>query len=208
MEYQIRDTLRRKRSEVAILSYQDKWICGQQVQSGYRECAERYATIKGFCEQFNRPFTVCDIGANWCYFGLRLTEDFPDCTVIAIEPDHYQLRLQHLKKNKSERILLLNHRVSIGDIRLLSRCFRFDLVMALSILHHLPGSTAEWIDVLRSLGDNLIVEMAMKDSARVKGSKECTIPEDATLLDFGISHLNSDILRPIFLLRKANAFQT
>jgi len=64
------------------MAYQDKWIRGRVTQEGYRDCVKRYDIIKSFCSQYKRPFTVCDIGSNWNYFGLRLTEDFPLCIDI------------------------------------------------------------------------------------------------------------------------------
>ena len=66
--------------------YQDTWVNGKLTQKGIRDCAGRYEVIKNFCLKFTEPFTVCDIGANMAYFGLRLIEDF-GCSVIAFEFD-------------------------------------------------------------------------------------------------------------------------
>lgn len=182
------------------MSYQDKWLKGRCVQRGVRECAERYGLVREWCSRFKRPFTVCDIGANMCYFGLRLTEDFQDCTVLAFESDHFKLRAKHVKANASHRLLLLERRLSLTDLFALRVCTRFDLVLAMSLVHHLPGPFNEWMHALRGLGDHVIAEFALGDSRRVAGLKDYRVPKDAMILGYGKSHLKRDMRRPIVLL--------
>jgi hypothetical protein len=167
------------------------------VERGYRECAARYQIIKTFCERFKRPFTVCDIGANMCYFGLRLTEDFPTCTVAAFEYNQFAMRAQHVRN--AERLMLFCRKLSLADIESMATFSHFDVVLLLSVLHHLPGSTARWLKAFGKLGDNLIVEFAVQDS-RARPKKQCTIPGDAVLLGYGDSHLKRGVQRPIMLL--------
>src|SRR5689334_12888770 len=94
-----------------VKTYQDQWLKGKLVAKGTRECANRYELIKNFCEQFKRPFTVLDIGANMSYFGIRLCEDFPECFVMAFEYSDFKMRKAHVEKNGTDRLLLLNHRL-------------------------------------------------------------------------------------------------
>lgn len=181
-----------------LLTYQDKWLRGERVERGVRECAERYEIVRGFCERFERPFTVCDVGANMCYFGLRILEDFPQGTVMAFESNHFDMRKKHVEANRARRLLLFDRRLSLADVDALKACTRFDLVLALSVFHHLPGSFHEWMKALRSLGDYMIAEFALNDSHRVK--EKPAVPEDAVVLGYGQSHLARDTRRPIVLL--------
>lgn len=177
------------------MKYQDSWD-GGLVEKGKRECAARYEVVKSFCQKFNRPFTVCDIGANMNYFGIRLTEDF-DCRVVSFEFDQFEKREQLVKKN--EKILFLKRKVSLSDLEILNSCSHFDLVLAMSVLHHLPGDSAKWIGALNKLGDNVIFEFALSDSDRVKSKKNYGIP-DSQILGYGDSHLKKNFKRPIVLL--------
>jgi hypothetical protein len=184
------------------MTYQDQWVKGQREGKGYRECAERYGFIKAFCERFEGPFTVCDIGANMCYFGLRLTEDFPQCTVMAFEFDHFEMRQAHLKKNNADRILLFNRKLSLDDAVNLGKCCHFDVVLALSVMHHFVGSFDAWLAALHRLGGSLIAEFATDDSAVVNPPTGYRIPQEVTVLGYGASHLKRDVQRPILLVQK------
>ncbi len=181
-------------------TYQDRWTSSGPPAAGYRECANRYAIVRAFCvdRYADRPFTVLDVGANMSYFGLRLTEDFPACRVVALEYDHIELRRAHLKRSKAQRVLLLNHRLSLVDLDTLAATWHFDLVLALSVLHHLPGESLTWISGLRRLGDCLIVEAALHDSPRAR-KRRFEMPSDAELLGTGDSHLEPGKRRPIVL---------
>lgn len=175
------------------------------IAKGNRECAARYAVIRKFCAQFNRPFTVCDIGANMCYFGLRLTEDFPQCSVVAFEFDHFELRAAHLEKAGANRILLLNRKLRLADLDILSAHHHFDVVLALSVLHHVPGSFDAWLAGLRRLGQTVIAEFAIDDSRRVATRPGYHIPVDAVTLGYGRSHLkHGAAYRPIVSLLGSN----
>ena len=178
--------------------YQDAWKDGRAIANGYRECEGRYSIVREFCRKLDGPFTVCDIGANMCYFGLRLTEDFPRCSVMAFEFDHFKIRADHVRKSdKTGRLLLINRKLTIADIETLGKIHHFDIVLALSILHHLPGSHEQWMQALRNLGDHLIAEFAGDDNAsRVKLRNGYCIPDDAVLLGAGKSHL-ANAQRPI-----------
>jgi len=181
-------------------TYQDQWVKGKLIVKGTRECASRYEIIKSFCSSYSRPFSVLDIGANMCYFGIRLTEDFPLCTVVAFEYDHFEMRAMHVQKNYSIRLLLLNHKLNINDLFILGACSRFDVVLILSVLHHVGNEFDAWLKALRQLGDNIICEFATTDSRSRKQSKDYCIPSDAKILGYGDSHIKKSVKRPIVLL--------
>ena len=64
--------------------YQPIWIKGVQDYRFQRECDDRYQPIRELAAQFNRPFSVLDIGANYGYFDFRLMEEF-DCTCVMVD---------------------------------------------------------------------------------------------------------------------------
>ena len=182
------------------MTYQDSWVKGKMVRKGYRECAGRYDLVKAFCvEKFaDRPqFSVCDVGANMCYFGIRLAEDF-DCSVMAFEFDHFEQRVALLRQNEAmDQILLINRKLSLDDLCVLADIKRFDLVLALSVLHHVKGASAEWLARLRDLGHHLIVEFAGADSVRATKRGTGAVPADATVLGDAESHLVAGMRRPL-----------
>lgn len=182
--------------------YQDEWLNGEVANGGTRECAPRYEVIREFVarEYGDQPFSVCDIGASMCYFGLRLTEDFPTCTVMAFEYRNPELRVAHLKANKAERIMFCGRKLTLQDLRNMAAFTRFDIVLALSVIHHLPGNIEHWLKAIRALGTHVIAEFATSDSARVARCPGYAIPGDAKTIGAGTSHLDGKIKRPIVVL--------
>jgi hypothetical protein len=177
------------------MKYQDIWD-GQLVAKGLRECESRYQVIKTFCQTMRQPFTVCDIGANMNYFGIRLTEDF-DCKIMSFEFHQFESRETWVRKNKN--IMFLKRKISLTDLELLNSCSHFNLVLALSVLHHLPGDSSEWIEQFNRLGDYVIMEFAGDDSSRTAIRKNYKIPDTSKVLGYGDSHLKK-FKRPIVLL--------
>lgn len=183
------------------MKYQDTWINGKLIESGTRECSERYSIIRKFCYSLPHKFTVIDIGANMSYFGIRLIEDF-NCNVLAFEFHQYEQREKIISQQKTNNLLYLKRKVSLDDIKLISTFSHFNLVLALSVLHHVPGSIKEWIKELRLLGDNLIVEAAGSDSKRTATRIEYELPNDGEILGYGDSHLEQGYKRPLMLYKK------
>jgi 2-polyprenyl-3-methyl-5-hydroxy-6-metoxy-1,4-benzoquinol methylase len=180
--------------------YQDTWINGKCEQKGKRSCSDRYQIVKNICHSFNKEFTVLDIGANMCYFGLRLIEDY-NCNVIAFEFDHFDMRKSIIDKNKTDKLMFLNRKIQLSDIKLLNKTSHFDLILALSVIHHLPDKIDEWIVEFRKLADNVIIEFALDDSNRVNSRKNYIIPNDGILIGYGSSHLKKDFKRPMYLFK-------
>lgn len=184
------------------MSYQDAWINGAVVSSGMRECARRYEIVKGVCASLRSNFTVCDIGANLCYFGLRLAEDFPGAEITAYEshPAAYRRAKELIVANGATRVDLHNKRLRLPDIDGLIRNLKFDVVLAMSVLHHVAGNPADWLRHLEYLGGLVIVEAAGKDSHR-KAAQRFVMPSRAVKLGEAPSHLDSARPRSIYLLK-------
>lgn len=180
--------------------YQDIWIKGKLIKRGVREVESRYSVIKEQASKFSRPFTVLDIGSNLGYFAIRLAEDFPECTVVALEGLYGNWLQENLEKNDSQRVILLNKNFSLNDLKILAECEHFDLVLAMSVTHHIKGDFKDVLKTIRQLGESKIVEIPTEDNACGQASVQCSfIPDDATVIGYGKSHLNGP-KRPIFYM--------
>ncbi|KKM06936.1 hypothetical protein LCGC14_1738940, partial [marine sediment metagenome] len=178
--------------------YQDIWVKGKVQTRGQRECAKRYELIRRFCAQYQRPFTVLDIGAADGYFAVRLAEDFPECTVVAVEPRE---RIgEVLKLNDQQRVLWLNKALTAENIHKLTEVEHFDVTLALSVIHWLKVPPAWSLGALRELGDHLILEVPVEAAATGQAIVEAiTLPPDGVLLGYGESHLDPKARRPIYV---------
>jgi hypothetical protein len=184
------------------VNYQDIWLNGRLIEKGYRECTSRYEVIREFCKrEFDEgKFSVCDIGAASCYFGIRLREDFPLCSVTAFEPREYEENSSRLKRAKPGGVILFGRKMMLEELPRWADFATFDLILALSLLHHVKKDTfEEWLRGLRGIGRHLIAELAIDDS-RSKGA-ECSVPEEAKIIGYGRSHIKEDAERPIILMK-------
>lgn len=103
------------------MKYQDVWLNGRLIESGARNCEDRYNSIKLFCQNnLKRGFTVLDIGANMCYFGIRLIEDF-NAGVVAFEFHQFEERRRIVSKQKTDRLIFINKKVSLSDLKIFSQ---------------------------------------------------------------------------------------
>jgi hypothetical protein len=141
------------------VNYQDIWFKGKAIQRGGRECEFRYHAIKKFLNKFKRPISVLDIGANMGYFSWRLMENFAGSFVM-IEGEEYvaKILLRLCKLNNNPQAILLKGRLCLADLISLSEVEHFDVVMALSIIHHFDEPYQEVLQVLTRLGSYLIFE--------------------------------------------------
>ena len=169
------------------------------MEHGERECAKRYELIRSFCAEYRRPFTVLDIGAASAYFCRRLTESFPDCTAVGIESDMPTEDIPAFFRGTT-RIVWLRHHFTLHELRAVAECEHFDVVLGLSVIHHFGGSFEDRLQVFRSLGDNLILELAVEDEACGGDQKDYELPADHCLLGYGDSHLVEGTKRPIVLM--------
>lgn len=187
-----------QKREAMLEQYQDIWVKGKVEKRGVRDCGERWDIIRDFAARYNRPFTVLDIGANLGYFSLRLAEEF-DCTVVSLEGIYGEWIKKVYERNENPRVILLQHVFSLEDLKTLAGVEHFDMVLALSVAHHI-GPWDQTQRVLRELGDNVIVEMATEPNAcNANYVSEAKVPEDARMLGEARTHLGG--VRPIFVLQ-------
>lgn len=117
------------------MNYQPRWQDGKQTSPGTRESAFRYEAIKPVLQSISQPFSMIDLGAHSGYFSIRVAEDF-DCWIMAVDKERFSI--------DSERIQTAQARI---DEAYLLDLPRPDVVLALSVLHHLP----DWQDSYRAM---------------------------------------------------------
>jgi len=137
--------------------YQDIIINGE-IKPGVRECESRWEVIKKYLkENFDRPITVLDIGANYGYFSLRILEEFPGSSCVLVE-SQYNKKLQKLcKEIDAQGVIVLDMLITADDISMLADCEHFDVVLALNVVHHI-GEVNKTLEAISRLGDHIILE--------------------------------------------------
>ena len=141
--------------------YQDYYVNGKTVRKGVRECDSRYECMKEVFSQYSRPFTILDIGANFGYYSLRACTEFGAYSVM-VESEHYECeKLIELSTMNDcrDRLIIFKKRISLDDLRELSKCEHFDVVLGMNVLHHFEDEDVlEACELFTKLGDNLILE--------------------------------------------------
>lgn len=141
--------------------YQDVWVKGKRIIKGQRECEGRYLAIRkelrrlGFSGQAAAPpFHVLDIGAASGYFSFRIAEDFhAHVTMIESSPDI----AKWVKANGNPRVKLIHRSVSARDLLKMAKKKHYDVVLALSVLHHFPDFELA-VRAIFQLGDVVFIE--------------------------------------------------
>ena len=133
-----------------IVTYTDIRVKGKTISRGYRDCEERYNEIAKFCQKYNRPISVLDLGAAEGYFTFRLAEEF-DGVFVAIEDDPNRKLLDLCKKNNNQKVMLLQKRMNLDDLHRLKEVQHFDIVIAQSIIHHFNEPFQHVLDTIVSM---------------------------------------------------------
>ncbi|WP_077624236.1 class I SAM-dependent methyltransferase [Sediminibacillus massiliensis] len=144
--------------------YQDIWVKGKVVQKGQRECENRYNKIKEQLTKYksDKPFTVLDLGANFGYFSFRIAEDF-NAEVTMIESNK---RINDIaKQNDNKKVKLINRHVSADELRKIIKQEKFDVILALSILHHFEEYN-QVIDMLFEDPELVFIEASALEEAK------------------------------------------
>lgn len=124
----------------------------------------RYQIIKKVLDRYQRPFAMLDIGASQGYYSFRTAHDY-DCVCVMIEgnnPAYPKVGSQLLnlcKANTSlKNVILLNKQIFPQDLKRLSECESFDVVLALNIIHWFGANWKDVTDAILNMGDNIIIE--------------------------------------------------
>jgi hypothetical protein len=184
------------------MSYQPQWVDGKEVGTGRRPCAERYAAIAEYLQgRFGeeQEITVLDFGAQSGYFSARLVDDF-NAKATAVESN--RAALTHMTRDPRVRVIAA--RLTPEQITKLGK---FDVVLGLSVLHHLPN----WKRYLRELvavGEVIFIEtahpkenlpkaVAHGESAAIENEVVALSTMDALALTAGY---DADYERPLYVI--------
>jgi len=159
-----------------------------------RECEDRYQPIKQFLSQFNRPFSVLDVGANYGWFGQRLVRDF-DCVYVGVD---------NKTIDPHPRIWHINRHMKAAEYGALSKSETFDVILCLSVLHHFEDYDRAF-NAMKRLGQWVFFEIpGPKEDGAVGGSARHqairNIFGDAGSLAEHPSHVDNTI-RPMYLMQ-------
>lgn len=144
--------------------YQDLWIKGAGMEVGGRPCKERYQAIEAYVTKLNRPLRVLDIGANMGYFTFRLAERFFG-SFMMVECGHSTVpRLFKLcQSNENPEITLFAYPINLKSLEDLLKREQFDLVLALSVIHHFDEPFNDIVRVMTDNASHVILEHAHPD---------------------------------------------
>lgn len=187
--------------------YQDIWVKGKLFKKGSRECAARYEHIKKYLNKLDKPFTVLDIGANSGYFSFRIAEDF-DATVTMIESRKGIVNI--MEKNNNNKVKLIHKRVNVNDLNDLAKNNHYDVVLALSFIHH-SDDYGKLANAIFKLGDHVFIEPPSIDERKNKKTGHRTIgiyqkllPKKPRILTYtkGVGKTGKKVWRPLMVFTK------
>ncbi len=151
--------------------YQDIVIGNDIYPIGSDLCEPRYELIRPVLDQFNRPFSLLDLGAAQGYFSFRIANHYPDSSCVMVEANNTSYYFNHgdmlydlcLLNRHLNNIFYLNKRMDLTDLSFLNQKEHFDVVIAFLVVHLMHENLREQIRIIESLlnlGDNLILEVA------------------------------------------------
>lgn len=138
------------------MTYQDQLLPSGQIIPGTTSCADRWALIAPLLRQYHRRLTILDLGASEAYFAIAATREQLDAVWVLVEADPF-LR-GRIEAAALPRTIVLQHRMTPGDLARLAECEHFDVVLALNVLHWFEAWEPATRAVL-ALGEQVIIEV-------------------------------------------------
>lgn len=170
---------------------------------------KRYEIIDQFLDQYKRPFTMLDLGAAQGYHSLLSAWKHPESVFVMVEGNNAAYR--HMgdqlltickHNNKLNNIVHLNKQIIISDLVSLSECEHFDVILALNVIHWLGNNWRQAVDVICSLGDNIIIETPPAvESKKAEQIINYLINKGAELIAYVPRHHTPNSKAPMFLVR-------
>jgi hypothetical protein len=149
--------------------YQDIYIQGKVVKkASYNErfMEKRFAIVNSVLQRYKRSFTLLDIGAAQGYFSIRAAESYPESVFVMLEGSNpvYPKISQQLASicelnNHLKNLIWLNKSLFLKDLKDVSTCEHFDVILLLNIVHWFPDQWKEMIDIAHSMSHVTIFEV-------------------------------------------------
>lgn len=152
--------------------YQDIWINGRVETRGQRDCERRWDGISHVLARYSRRFSLFDIGAAEGYFGLRAASEFDAVSVMI---DGGPQLASVVERAAVPSTIALQHRLSAEDVETLATCERFDVVLALNVLHHFGSEWKRALDAILDLGSDILIETPPPEDTGACG-QDCIEP--------------------------------
>lgn len=150
--------------------YQDIEIEGTLLASGKRECAERWKIIKPYILPNS---SIVDIGSYHGYFGIKLSREIKNTTVLSIEsnPTWASAQAHIIQENKLTNIAVSKYSFSSNDVEWLNNVVEgIDYFMMLSVLEYFPENDIEKIiKVISRMCPHFIVEFPDIEETKAAG---------------------------------------
>ncbi len=135
--------------------YQDRYIRGQVVTAGTRECLDRYTAIAEALGEREQPFSLLDIGANQGYFSFRLAAERGALCVMVEKQDDL---LRNCLADGGNNLILLKHRITTRELVWLSREEHFDVALCLNVIHHFGWRWRRATRAIFDLANDVFIE--------------------------------------------------
>lgn len=147
---------------------QDLAVNGRTIGQSPGNLGLRYKALKQLLDKYQDSFTVLDIKARNGYFGFKIAEDYP-ASVILWEPDRaYNLNALCAANTKLKNIMLLEGAITIDNLRELSYCDHFSVVLAFNVIQEFKERWQEALETILRIGDHIFIEIPVPTT----GSKE------------------------------------
>src|SRR5690606_36522577 len=111
--------------------------------------------------RYRTGFTLLDIGASEGYFSIRLSEE------LGAKPTLLEKKAELLNIAAAQNNSDINVILGRFDAKKLASLGSFDVIVALSIVHHFPN-WGEMIKQILSMGDTVIIELPAENERSTK----------------------------------------
>ena len=136
--------------------------------------AAKYSHLEKFCRNYNRPFSVLDLGPEEGYFTSRLSNDF-DGVFTAIVSSEYDSLLTLQTKNKwgkkgdIDKNLILKEKINSESLTRIANVHYFDIVLVFGGMWELPK---EYLDIIMGMTSYCFVEHTDKKIHVFEGEED------------------------------------
>lgn len=125
----------------------------------------RLSLIAPYLDRYTRRFTVLDLGSNDGTLAKAIASKY-DAVVVAVEMNQHEFPGCY---EGYDRIICLHHKMTGEELRLLSECEHFDVVLCLNFLHWFGDDWEEATRAALNMGDHVFVQIPKDGDERAPG---------------------------------------